>query len=79
MSVPKHHSTYAVKIYIYRIIIELIQRCFSTKNGEHMYQYLVICSDKTYFVKSYPKSNNKYKQDEIIQMLEFLIDNICVV
>ena len=79
MSVPKHHSTYAVKIYIYRIIIELIQRCFSKKNGEQMYQYIVICKDNTYFVKSYSKSNNKYKQDEIIQMLDVLIDNICVV
>ena len=79
MSLPKHHPTYAIKIYKYRIIIELIQRCLSKKNGEQMYQYLVICRDKTYFVKSYSKSNNKYKQDEIIQMLDFLIDNICVV
>ena len=79
MSVPKHHPTYATKIYNYRIIIELIQRCLSKNNGQQMYQYLVICRDKTYFVKSYSKSNNKYKQDEIIQMLDFLIDNICVV
>ena len=79
MSVPKHHPTYATKIYNNRIIIELIQRCFSKKNGEQMYQYLVICRDKIYFVKGYSKSNNKYKQDEIIQMLDFLIDNICVV
>jgi hypothetical protein len=41
-----------------------------------MYQYLVIGRDKSYFVKSHPKSSNKYKQDEIIQMLDFLIDNI---
>jgi hypothetical protein len=72
MSLPKHHPTYAIKIYKYRIIIELIQRCLSKKNGEQMYQYLVICRDKTYFVKSYSKSNNKYKQDEIIQMLDFV-------
>ena len=57
-------------------IKELIQRCFSKKNGEQMYQYLVIGRDKSYFVKSHPKSSNKYKQDEIIQMLDFLIDNI---
>ena len=43
-----------------------------------MYQYLVICRDKTYFVKRYSKSNNKHKLDEIIQMLDVLIDNICV-
>jgi len=40
--------------------------------------YLVIGRDKSYFVKSHSKYNNKYKQDEIIQMLEFLIDNIFV-
>jgi hypothetical protein len=43
-----------------------------------MYQYLVIGRDKSYFVNSHSKTNNKYKQDEIIQMLDFLIDNIFV-
>jgi len=43
-----------------------------------MYQYLVIGRDKSYFVKSHSKSSNKYKQDEIIQLLDFLIDNIFV-
>ena len=47
-------------------IKELIQLCFSKKNGEQMYQYLVIDRDKSYFVKSHSKSNNKYKQSEII-------------
>ena len=28
---------------------ELIQRCFSQKNGEYMYQYFVIGGDKFYF------------------------------
>jgi hypothetical protein len=43
-----------------------------------LHQYLVIGRDKSYFVKSTSKSNNKYKQDEIIQMFDFLIDNIFV-
>ena len=51
-------------------IKELIQRCFSKKNGEQRYQYLVTGRDKSYFVKSHSKSNNKHKQDEIIQMLD---------
>ena len=34
--------------------------------------------DKSYFVKSHTKSNNKYKQNNIIQMLDGLISNICV-
>ena len=41
-----------------------------------MYYYLVIGTDKYYFVKSHSKSNNKYKQVKIIQILDFLIDNI---
>ena len=38
--------------------------------------YPVFRRDKYCFVKNYSKANNKYKQDEIIQMLYFLIDNI---
>ena len=57
---------------------ELIQRCFSKKNGEQRYQYLVIGRDKWCFVNSHSKANNKYKQDEIIQMLDILIDNIFI-
>jgi hypothetical protein len=52
---------------------ETKQRCFSKKNGEQSYQHLVISRDKSYFVKSHSKSNNKSKQDEIIYILEFLI------
>ena len=59
-------------------IKELIHRCFSMKSGEQIYQYLVIGSDGSYFVKSHSKSNNKYYLDEIIQMSHFFIDNIFV-
>jgi len=52
-------------------IKELILRCFSKKNGEQMYQYLVIGRDKSSFVKNRSKSNNNYKQDGTIQMLDF--------
>jgi hypothetical protein len=61
-------------------IKEFIQRCLSKKNGEQRYRYLVIGRDKSCFVKSHSKLINKYKHDEIIQMLDFLIvvDNIFV-
>jgi hypothetical protein len=45
--------------------------CFSKKNGEQRYQYLVIGRDKYYFVKSHSKSNKKSKQNVIIQILDF--------
>ena len=59
-------------------IKELNQRCFSQKNGEQRYQYLDAGRYKYCFVKSHWKANNTYKQDEIIQMFNFLIDNIFV-
>ena len=37
---------------------------------------LVIARDKSYVVNGNSKFNNKYKQDEIIQRLHFVIDNI---
>jgi len=38
----------------------------------------VIGRDKSHFVKSHSNSNNKYNQDEILQMLNTLINNIFV-
>jgi hypothetical protein len=49
----------------------LIQCCFSNKNGEQRYQYLVIDRDKFHFVKNHSKYNHKYKQAEIIAALDF--------
>jgi hypothetical protein len=43
------------------------------------YQYLVIGRDKSYFVKTHSKSNDKNKEDEIIHRLDLLIDNMFVV
>ena len=34
--------------------------------------------DESYFVKNYSKSDKKYTEDEIVNMMEFLIDNIFV-
>ena len=35
--------------------------------------------EEPYFVKEYSGSKNKYSEDDIIKMLEFLVDNIFVV
>ena len=49
-------------------------------NREQMYQYLVIGIDNAFFVKSHSKSNNKYKQEKIIKMLDFFYrQHICPV
>ena len=43
------------------------------------YNYLVLGHEETYFVKEHSDSKNKYSEDDIIKMLEFLVDNIVVV
>ena len=43
------------------------------------YKYLVLGHEEAYFVKEHSDSKNKYSEDDIIKMLEFLVDNIYVV
>ena len=52
----------------------LLSTSFKEENGEQIFQYRY----KSYFAKNHSNCNNKYKQDEIIQMLDFLIDYIFV-
>ena len=42
-------------------------------------KYVVLGHEEAYFVKENSDSKNKYSEDDIIKMLEFLIDNIFVV
>jgi hypothetical protein len=51
----------------------LFHRCFWKKIGEQRFHYLVFGRDKSCFVKSHSKYNNKYKQVKIIQMLDILM------
>ena len=50
---------------------ELIQRCLSKKEIECFSTFLLV-EISLAFVKSPSKSNTKYKQDEVIQMLVFI-------
>ncbi|KAK3093830.1 hypothetical protein FSP39_020721 [Pinctada imbricata] len=56
-----------------------ISNAFTSKNGNRKYKFIVVNYDKTYFVKEKSESENKYTETDIIQMLNFLIDNIFVV
>ena len=40
--------------------------------------YLVLGSNKSYFVKNHYDSNKKFSETDIIKLLDFLIDNIFV-
>ena len=57
---------------------DLIFNSFFSKNGKRRYSYLVLKGDSAYFVKEDADANIKYTETQVIQMLEFLIDNIFV-
>jgi len=44
------------------------------KNGQHIYKYIVLGRERSYFVHS--DSTKKLSETDIINMLEFVIDNI---
>ena len=57
----------------------IIRNSFIHKNGNIRYKFLVLGREWPYFVKQHSDSKNKYTEDDIINMLEFLVDNILVV
>ena len=57
----------------------IIQNSFIHRNGNRTYKFLVFGREGPYFVKENSDSKNKYTEDDIINMLDFLVDNIFVV
>ena len=57
----------------------IIRNSLLNKNGNRRYKYLVLGRKGPYFVKEHSDSKNKYTEEDIIKMLEFLVDNIFVV
>ena len=57
----------------------IIWNSFIHKNGNRRYKFLVLGREGPYFVKEHSDSKNKYTEDDIVNMLEFLVDNIFVV
>ena len=60
-------------------LADIIRNAFFHKNGRRRYKFLVIHPRGNYFVRDHTDSTHKYTEDDIIQMLNFLIDNIFVV
>ena len=60
-------------------LTSIIRNSFIFKNGNRRYKYLVLGHEETYFMEEHSDSNNKYSEEDIIKMLEFLVDNIFVV
>ena len=57
----------------------IIRNSFIHKNGNRRYKFLVLGREGPYFVKEHSDSKNKYTEDDIVNMLEFLVENIFVV
>ena len=57
----------------------IIRNCLIHKNGNRRYKFLVLGREGPYFVKEHSDSKSKYTEDDIINILEFLVDNIFVV
>ena len=57
----------------------IIRNSFIHKNGNRTYKFRVLGREGPYFVKEHSDSKNKYTEDDIINMLEFLVDSIFVV
>ena len=57
-------------------LASIIRNSFIFKNGNRRYKYLVLGHEEANFVKEHSDSKNKYSEDGIIKMLEFLVDNI---
>ena len=54
----------------------IIRNSFIHKNGNRRYKFFVLRREGPYFVKEHSDSKNKYTEDDIFNMIEFLVDNI---
>ena len=59
-------------------LASITENSFIFKKGDRRYKYLVLGHEEAYFLKEHSDSKNKYSEDNIIKMLEFLVDNIFV-
>ena len=57
----------------------IIRNSFIHKDGSRRYKFLVVGREGPYFVKEHSDSKNKYTEDDIVNMLEFLVDKLFLV
>jgi hypothetical protein len=60
-------------------LMDLVQLCFITKNDQRRYKYLLQRRERSYFAKHHSDSTKMFSETDIINMLEVLIANICVI
>jgi len=57
---------------------DLVTNSFRAKSGKRRYSYIVIHGLKAYFVKDHTNSKTKYTEHDIVNMINFLINNIFI-
>jgi len=51
---------------------------FRTKSGKRRYSYIVVHGLNAYFIQDQTNCKIKYTEDDIVNMINFLIDNISI-
>jgi len=57
---------------------DLVTNSFWAKSGKRRYSYIVVHGMNCYFVKDHTNSKTKYTEDDIVNMISFLIYNIFI-
>jgi len=57
---------------------DLIANSFRAKSGKRWYSYIVVHGLNASFVKDHTNSKTKYTEDDIVNMINFLINNIFI-
>jgi len=57
---------------------DLVTNSFRAKSGKRRYSYIVVQRLNAYFVKDHTNSKTKYTVVDIVNMINFLIDNIFI-
>ena len=56
-------------------LAQIIHQAFYTKAGQRKYEFVVVKNGYAYFVKQDINAKHKYSDADVINMLNFLIDN----
>jgi len=57
---------------------DLVTNSFRVKSGKRRYSYIVVHGLNAYFVKDHTNNKKKYTEDDIVNMINFLTDNIFI-
>ena len=77
-AIPHQKLKYRLATFIRNAFMFKYKKRDIKRDSNRRYKYLVLVHEETYFVKEHFESKNKYSEDDIIKMLEFLVDKMYV-